>query len=136
MAMYLADEIRDAIRRCQVRTSTGNVPFQTYTVTQTDKLTASIVDLIGREYGHPVAMPIETAPKDGTPILVFDPDGTSFARTVFKDFDEQYDWPVTAPMWAVVMWEAGRWIGYYSGISPVTAPTHWMPLPPPPHDGE
>lgn len=70
--------------------------------------------------------PIETAPKDGTQILLFDPSGTwdpdlaSFSPRVavgaWKDFPNGH----------------GEWRGYYSGLSAVEEPTHWMPLPEPP----
>lgn len=50
--------------------------------------------------------PIETAPKDGTELLIFDPvDGPARAH------------------WSTHNWYAGTY---------VAAPTHWMPLPAPP----
>jgi hypothetical protein len=60
--------------------------------------------------------PIETAPKDGTPVLAFIGDGDGAA---------------------VLGWSAGcrEWQDY-NGSSPRYDPTHWMPLPPPPPAGE
>jgi hypothetical protein len=54
--------------------------------------------------------PIETAPKDGTDILVYD-NGVMFV-TSWVDVDGWQGW-----------WETGR-------VEP--PPTHWMPLPDPP----
>ncbi len=51
--------------------------------------------------------PIETAPRDGTYILVF--------------VDVWHD---------VASWEAGLWLNTYGDHS--MNPTHWMPLPAPP----
>jgi hypothetical protein len=64
--------------------------------------------------------PIETAPKDGTPLLLFI-DGES----------ELADRMTTG------RWNSGRWelcqVGGYAEDSEVwTDPTAWMPLPPPP----
>lgn len=59
--------------------------------------------------------PIETAPKDGTPLLLL--------------------WPDAAEKMAVMWWDeyVENWLGYYDGINPgYQPPTHWMPLPPPP----
>lgn len=63
--------------------------------------------------------PIETAPKDGTPLLLL--------------------WPDAAEKMAVMWWDdyCGGWMGYYDGINPGRMPpTHWMPLPPPPKGAE
>lgn len=56
--------------------------------------------------------PIETAPKDGTPILVWIDDHV-----------------------AEVEWDEDGWIGVWEDISSSSGddyPTHWMPLPEPP----
>jgi len=55
--------------------------------------------------------PIETAPRDGTPVLAY--------------------WPGEAAMFGVVMWDGDDWreseyVWRY--------PTHWMPLPQPPNN--
>lgn len=56
--------------------------------------------------------PIETAPKDGTPVLV----ATAF--------------------WVRDAYWSHAFEGWYSNHSAVPPPTHWMPLPPPPADME
>jgi hypothetical protein len=64
--------------------------------------------------------PIETAPKDGTPILAY--------------CQKEREWP-----FLIVEWSFGSWFvhgneiyGESTGIDP--KPTHWMPLPEPPND--
>jgi len=64
--------------------------------------------------------PIETAPKDGTPVLVFCP---------------SYDLQIV-----VARYGNPYWFLAYCGTAAEDAdlhetPTHWMPLPPPPPDG-
>jgi len=60
--------------------------------------------------------PIDTAPKDGTPILGFIPSyyqgKGGMVVAVWMDFSDRPGW--------------------YSEISSVHEPTHWMPLPPAP----
>lgn len=60
--------------------------------------------------------PIDTAPKDGTPILCFIPSyyqgKGGMVVAVWMDFSDRPGW--------------------YSEISSVHEPTHWMPLPPAP----
>lgn len=69
--------------------------------------------------------PIETAPTDGTPVLLYYPSGAIEPRGKEDGTD---------PILAVMSCERpGLWEGYYSGIGPSwDAPTHWMPLPQPP----
>jgi hypothetical protein len=67
---------------------------------------------------------IETAPKDGTEIVVFEwATPSEWARPIY---------PNGLPYCAVVSWVGGcRWSdGTSSG--PDINPTHWMPLPPQP----
>ena len=69
--------------------------------------------------------PIETAPKDGTRILVT---GGTFRR---EDEDEK------RPAWtAIVWWDSDQrvwWGGYLAqDVGVWYEPTHWMPLPEPP----
>lgn len=66
--------------------------------------------------------PIETAPKDGTPVLLFWPFITEDGFVISGYW---YD-PIDVP---------GRW---YSDLvnGGATQPRHWMPLPPPPTEGE
>jgi hypothetical protein len=56
--------------------------------------------------------PIETAPKDGNEVILFDSDYLQLSG-----FEGRYSEP------------RGSWLSSYDG--PVN-PTHWMPLPPPP----
>lgn len=58
--------------------------------------------------------PIETAPKDGTDLLV-----------------SYYLW---GPRQAVAGWFEGDWLIFEKPDDPIK-PAHWMPLPPPPLDG-
>jgi hypothetical protein len=64
--------------------------------------------------------PIETAPKDGTHILMWRP---SKAGAVVKEAWWQTDSPF-GPGWGGHGWMYSTWL----------QPTHWMPLPPPPSD--
>lgn len=57
--------------------------------------------------------PIETAPKDGTRILL---------------------WVVPPRMWVPFAWENGRWMGDDYPLNMAEA-THWTPIPTPP-DGQ
>lgn len=58
--------------------------------------------------------PIETAPRDGTEVLVWDEDGPDFFLG---------HWDLSFRSWLS---------DYFDEISP----THWMPLPPAPKEGE
>jgi hypothetical protein len=68
--------------------------------------------------------PIETAPKDGTRILVFDDDGevlpTRFARWTHPFTEDALAGFVTG------------WNSEFNVPESWCSPTHWMPLPPPP----
>jgi hypothetical protein len=68
--------------------------------------------------------PIETAPKDGTPILGYSPNARGMA--------------VSMPPIAVVEWVdlgEGRFgISHDDGAGSDFRPTHWMPLPAAPDD--
>lgn len=69
--------------------------------------------------------PIETAPKDGTPILAFHP---------FKFANDKEDAVCDVTAWDV---RGGFWFNrtasnYYQRCSEGAQPTHWMPLPPAP----
>ena len=59
-------------------------------------------------------LPIETAPKDGTDVLVY-----SLGRVVSAYFSKSQD----------------EWLEVIHNYS-FYAPTHWMPLPEPPKEGE
>lgn len=62
-------------------------------------------------------MPIETAPKDGTWVLAFSPDGETLG---------------------VAQWTGTQWrdSGNSEDVEWEWNVTHWMPLPPPPNEGE
>ena len=65
--------------------------------------------------------PIETAPKDGESILVFNSYGISEVQWCNEqDYDVPHDW------WYIDGMKAG-----YFGLRG-DEPTHWMPLPAPP----
>lgn len=64
-------------------------------------------------------MPIESAPKDGTPVVLVD--------------WEQVCIISGCPLMGACYWHAslGQWVGA-GGSADVDEPTHWMPLPAPP----
>ena len=69
--------------------------------------------------------PIETAPKDGTPILGFMPDAAiqwQIMPIEMLDFGDD-----DGPEWFQADRDDGRALD--------VEPTHWMPLPHPPSDG-
>ena len=63
--------------------------------------------------------PIDTAPKDGTEILVY----ASFAGT-------------RKPVIATWLRSYGAWLLHNVGMAITLTPTHWMMLPEPPEEGE
>jgi len=68
--------------------------------------------------------PIETAPKDGTDIIVMYIDiATQFVRIAFW---LDYEWDPSINGW----WTYD--CGEDELMAPIYAPTHWMPLPEPP----
>ena len=71
--------------------------------------------------------PIETAPRDGTPILIFDPTKSSHDQIDGLRFDDA--------RYAIGYWrvwkENGEWM-WGNRNSAYNSPTHWMPLPDPP----
>lgn len=76
--------------------------------------------------------PIETAPKDGTEVLLFAPGRLTYGAWVepspepnikYRDgFAPEPEWEDFEPYWS-------SWDGGFTTEHP---PTHWMPLPPPP----
>lgn len=75
--------------------------------------------------------PIETAPKDGTPILILDLDGESIEITEWCEHFPLYDYePVKGTdLYRRINTQADRQ-GFWNGNG--HRATHWMPLPEPP----
>jgi hypothetical protein len=77
--------------------------------------------------------PIETAPMDGTAVLVMRDiwPGTSTGRALECNGHNTY----VAKWWSGERKGAGAWVCYMDAVQdpycPID-PTHWMPLPPPP----
>ncbi len=72
--------------------------------------------------------PIETAPKDGTTILLYRPSAAAWAKVTVGKYKDDNFAKKAKPYWEI--WfkiggvrESREW-----------NPTHWMPLPVPPHD--
>lgn len=61
---------------------------------------------------------ISSAPRDGTFVLVFGTDGVDKAQ--FREWSFESSW------------ERDYTASYENDLATVSAPTHWMPLPPPP----
>jgi hypothetical protein len=73
--------------------------------------------------------PIETAPKDGTPIL--GTDGARLARFHWHT----YTWPRQSSIWlqhGCTAWSEEVDVHNFEGTWESFEPTHWMPLPEPP----
>ena len=82
--------------------------------------------------------PINTAPKDGTEVLVFRMDCgcTAIAHVAFYRSEEAWD-ECPLPDWESKEEYVGWWSYIRNSISQekldgVYTPTHWMPLPPDP----
>jgi hypothetical protein len=74
--------------------------------------------------------PIETAPKDRTLILLFDPEAIA-AIPYDADADISVTHPIFVGFWSHATCGRDYWnLAHYSGYS--FEPTHWMPLPGPP----
>lgn len=71
--------------------------------------------------------PIETAPKDGSPILTFSGERCGCCPPKTAGIGHAY-WDEGG------FWSSGRIPGGKLALK--HRPTHWMPLPSPPHDGE
>ena len=73
--------------------------------------------------------PIETAPKDGDPVLLYKPDERRSGEYVLAGY--WGEWPGKADGWIAV---GGQPLGWHSSVvdAPQGYPTHWMPLPQPP----
>ena len=71
-------------------------------------------------------LPIESAPKDGSEILIWKPSST--VCIAHWEVDPQWHWDGEWPCWAVFMADDD----FYSIYLDADWPTHWMPLPEPP----
>lgn len=85
-------------------------------------------------------LPIETAPQDGTEILVSGAEGLSIARWDEKTHGPGSSGYVQRPGWVGRCngydipdegWDTGN--GYTLELNAENAPLYWMPLPPPPN---
>jgi hypothetical protein len=70
--------------------------------------------------------PIDTAPKDGTPILAYGPEYCGN-----KNITAVLEWYAFTPRIGGGMWNAVGASGYECECD-LQEPTHWMPLPEPP----
>lgn len=70
--------------------------------------------------------PIETAPKDGTTILLA---SGKYVLTGYWETDPGWAWKFDGPCWGICEVEDD----YYSVYKFPDWPTHWMPLPEPPN---
>lgn len=68
--------------------------------------------------------PIETAPKDGTEIIVWDGGRADMVRW------QDYEFQNSGASWCMARGDTAHegYVGYY-GVHMVENPTHWMPLP-------
>lgn len=85
------------------------------TVAQIDAIEAAL--LAAREQGQPQWMPIETAPRDGTRVLVYIEGGGLYWRIIARTLDESGGW-------------------YTDPGKHHVQPTHWQPIPAPPEAGK
>jgi hypothetical protein len=74
----------------------------------------------------PAWQPIETAPKDGTQVLLW-VDGHVMLSRWYVHYLNGAPNPHRAPEW-----EQGEMYGGFGGYMGPLRPTHWMPLPQPP----
>lgn len=79
--------------------------------------------------------PISTAPKDGTPILIWEPGPHAFGnRERHNEYDERGK-VISFAEYDDVRWAIGYWrpTGSWGNRNAARVnPTHWMPLPAPP----
>lgn len=77
--------------------------------------------------------PIETAPKDGTAILLFEPVEASVLAKGYKYGPRRGDMLcMGVGFWCQPDYKADYWADYYDCGLLMSEPTHWMPLPEPP----
>lgn len=89
-------------------------------------------------YTHPAPaipagwQPIETAPKDGTKVLIVNDEGVMAVAHYIEQWDERYEFVRKAKdgdVYRTVREECGYW-----NTDTAYCPTHWMPLPQPPKE--
>lgn len=77
-------------------------------------------------------LPIATAPKDGTPILVFQPKSEYMEEEIFivewRSYRISYPGCRSIYAWCIPFSDQDE----QGGCETVDVPTHWMPLPKPP----
>lgn len=83
--------------------------------------------------------PIETAPRDGTKILIWDAGENGFGQVVAR-YETRDGWaPIgstTDLQWiGRIRWHVAAQM-YLGAHQLIKTPTHWMPLPAPPKDRE
>ena len=73
--------------------------------------------------------PINTAPKDGAPVLLYKPDERMVGEYMLAGY--WGEWPGQGESWIAC---DGKPQGYFSSVLQAEQgyPTHWLPLPPPP----
>lgn len=75
--------------------------------------------------------PIETAPKNGTKVLIVNDDGAMAVAHYIEQWNERSEFVRKAKdgdVFRTVREEIGYW-----DTDTAYCPTHWMPLPPPPN---
>lgn len=78
--------------------------------------------------------PIETAPKDGTLVLIVDESGSMEVSGYIAQWEKRVEWVRKAKdgdVYREVKDECGYW-----DTDEITCPTNWMPLPEPPKENE
>ena len=73
--------------------------------------------------------PIATAPKDGTPVVLFDP----VYQTHIGSWACEY---IDAAYGDARILQPARWCIWSNRLNDKVAPTYWQPLPPPPQEQE
>lgn len=79
--------------------------------------------------------PIETAPRDGTQIVLAKYDWAHGLGAMFPRIDDELMYGL---WWLTVGYWSDKWLNWNDGIEPsgLASPTHWMALPPPPQEDE